>query len=50
MPSDVFPWVGFLVVLAFLILLSNLSFFIVHTKQAAIVERSANSTVLRGRA
>jgi regulator of protease activity HflC (stomatin/prohibitin superfamily) len=39
MPSDLFPWVGFFVAVAFLILLGNLSCFIVHTKQAGIVER-----------
>src|SRR6516164_6653487 len=39
MPSDLFPWVGFLVAVAFLVLLGNLSCFIIHTKQAAVVER-----------
>ena len=49
MPSDLFPWVGFLVAVAFLILLGNPSYFIIHTKQAGIVERlSENSIALRG--
>ena len=48
MPSDLFPWVGFLVAVAFLVLLGNLSCFIIHTKQAGIVERlSENSIALR---